>query len=51
MTDAKTLELVFLWHMHQPDYRDPETGEYTAPWVYLHGRDTSEPVATMLRAH
>lgn len=24
------------WHMHQPEYRDPVTGRYTLPWVYLH---------------
>ena len=22
--------------MHQPDYRDPATGEFLFPWVYLH---------------
>lgn len=31
-----TLDLVLLWHMHQPDYRDPESGEFLFPWVYLH---------------
>ncbi len=31
-----SLELVLLWHMHQPDYRDPESGEFLYPWVYLH---------------
>jgi alpha-amylase/alpha-mannosidase (GH57 family) len=30
------LDLVLLWHMHQPDYRDPATGEFLFPWVYLH---------------
>jgi alpha-amylase/alpha-mannosidase (GH57 family) len=32
---AKT-KVVFLWHMHQPDYRDIITGEYYFPWTYLH---------------
>ena len=32
----KHLDLVFLWHMHQPDYRDHTSGEYVLPWVYLH---------------
>jgi alpha-amylase/alpha-mannosidase (GH57 family) len=31
-----TLDFVLLWHMHQPDYRDPESGEFCMPWVYLH---------------
>ncbi len=32
----KSLNLVFLWHMHQPDYRDCSTGDFVLPWVYLH---------------
>jgi len=31
------LTLSFLWHMHQPYYRDMHTGESTMPWVRLHG--------------
>ena len=30
------LYVAFVWHMHQPLYRDTETGEYTLPWVRLH---------------
>ncbi len=30
------VRLAFLWHMHQPLYREPETGEYLLPWVRLH---------------
>jgi alpha-amylase/alpha-mannosidase (GH57 family) len=30
------LEVAFLWHMHQPPYRDPASGEYILPWVRLH---------------
>ncbi|HEU5360721.1 MAG TPA: glycoside hydrolase family 57 protein [Candidatus Deferrimicrobiaceae bacterium] len=30
------LYLCFLWHMHQPYYKDPETGTYILPWVRLH---------------
>jgi len=30
------LRVVLCWHMHQPEYRDPLTGEYQAPWTYLH---------------
>jgi len=29
------LNLVFFWHMHQPDYRD-SSGVMTMPWVFLH---------------
>lgn len=32
----RKLSLAFLWHMHQPLYRDPLTGEYALPWVRLH---------------
>ncbi len=31
------LKLGFLWHQHQPYYKDLLTGEYFLPWVRLHG--------------
>jgi len=31
-----TIRLLFLWHMHQPFYKDLVTGEYRLPWVRLH---------------
>src|SRR5208283_356665 len=31
------LYVAFLWHMHQPYYKDPFTGVYRLPWVRLHG--------------
>lgn len=31
------LYIAFLWHMHQPYYKDPFTGKYRLPWVRLHG--------------
>ncbi|GFO56605.1 glycoside hydrolase [Geomonas sp. Red276] len=30
------LYVSFLWHMHQPFYKDPVRGEYILPWTYLH---------------
>ena len=30
------INLSVLWHMHQPQYRDPETGKYVLPWTRLH---------------
>jgi alpha-amylase/alpha-mannosidase (GH57 family) len=30
------INLAVLWHMHQPQYRDPETGRYVLPWTRLH---------------
>lgn len=30
------LYIAFLWHMHQPYYKDPISGETTMPWVRLH---------------
>jgi alpha-amylase/alpha-mannosidase (GH57 family) len=34
--DSKKLKLVLCWHMHQPEYRDLQTGEFKLPWTYLH---------------
>lgn len=31
-----SVRLLFLWHMHQPYYKDLVTGEYRLPWVRLH---------------
>src|SRR5579883_2608744 len=31
------LNVAFVWHMHQPYYQDPLTGERMLPWVLLHG--------------
>ncbi|MBT3222567.1 MAG: hypothetical protein HN348_26125, partial [Proteobacteria bacterium] len=28
--------LAILWHLHQPDYRHPETGRPVMPWVRMH---------------
>ncbi|MGH9709599.1 MAG: glycoside hydrolase family 57 protein, partial [Candidatus Acidiferrales bacterium] len=30
------VHLVLLWHMHQPQYRDPATKKYILPWTRLH---------------
>jgi alpha-amylase/alpha-mannosidase (GH57 family) len=30
------VHLMMLWHMHQPQYRDPSSGRYVLPWTRLH---------------
>ena len=30
------LDVVIVWHMHQPYYKDPLKNEYALPWTYLH---------------
>ena len=46
----KPLNVAFLWHMHQPLYKDPFTGEYILPWVRLHGtKDYYDMVAILER--
>ncbi len=45
------LDLVFLWHMHQPDYRAPEDGEFALPWVYLHALKDYSDMAAHLERH
>ncbi len=32
----RPVHLVLIWHMHQPQYRDPATGNYVLPWTRLH---------------
>src|SRR4030042_4796690 len=37
MMTNSPLYIAFLWHMHQPFYKDPVTGLYRLPGVRLHG--------------
>ena len=48
---TKPVDLVFLWHMHQPDYRDYSTGEFVLPWVYLHAIKDYTDMAFHLEQH
>jgi alpha-amylase/alpha-mannosidase (GH57 family) len=42
------LKVAFLWHMHQPCYKDPRTGVYRLPWVRLHAvKDYYDMVARL----
>ena len=45
------VDLLLLWHMHQPDYRDRSTGEFTMPWVYLHAIKDYADMAWHLEQH
>ncbi len=42
------LSIVFYWHMHQPFYRDADTGNYHLPWVYLHAMKDYTDMAAIL---
>ncbi|GAB6101088.1 glucodextranase DOMON-like domain-containing protein [Thermococcus atlanticus] len=34
--DAKPLNVIIVWHMHQPFYYDPINDQFVLPWVRLH---------------
>jgi alpha-amylase/alpha-mannosidase (GH57 family) len=44
----KPLHVAFLWHMHQPYYKDPFTGVHRLPWVRLHGAKDYLDMVTIL---
>ena len=46
-----SVRLAFLWHMHQPLYRAPGTGEFLLPWVRLHATRAYYDMAWMLERH
>jgi alpha-amylase/alpha-mannosidase (GH57 family) len=47
-SDSPALSVAFLWHMHQPYYKDIKTGQYQMPWVRLHGlKDYYDMVAVL----
>ena len=47
----KAVDLVFLWHMHQPDYRDYASGDFVLPWAYLHAIKDYTDMAYHLELH
>jgi len=47
----RPLYILFLWHMHQPFYRDPVSGVYRLPWVRLHGIKDYFDMPAILKNH
>ena len=45
------LRVCFLWHMHQPYYKDPESGSYMLPWVRLHAIKDYASLPVIFRGH
>jgi len=50
MSDDSRLQVVLCWHMHQPQYRDLISGNYTQPWTYLHAIKDYTDMAAHLEA-
>src|SRR5947208_1250674 len=46
---AAMVILLFLWHHHQPYYRDPATGGTALPWVRLHATKDYFGMARLLQ--
>ena len=45
---SNRLKVCILWHMHQPDYRDPISGHTLLPWTWLHAlKDYGEMLETV----
>ena len=45
------LNIAFFWHMHQPYYRDPLSGEFSLPWVRLHALKGYYDVISLLEEY
>lgn len=48
---TSTVDLLILWHMHQPSYVHPRTGRPVLPWVRLHGCSGYLDMARVLERH
>ncbi|MFA4982238.1 MAG: glycoside hydrolase family 57 protein [Candidatus Omnitrophota bacterium] len=48
MDTKKRLSVSFLWHMHQPYYKDPLSDKYLMPWTRLHGIKDYYPMAALI---
>ncbi|MDO8735044.1 MAG: glycoside hydrolase, partial [Elusimicrobiota bacterium] len=44
----KPLYIAFVWHQHQPNYKNPETNKYLLPWVRLHCTKDYYDIAAIL---
>jgi alpha-amylase/alpha-mannosidase (GH57 family) len=47
-TAVPIMNLVMIWHQHQPSYQDPETQIYEQPWVFMHGINSYPYMADVL---
>ena len=45
------VDLLLIWHFHQPDYREPVTRRARLPWVRLHAAKDYLDMARRLEAH
>ncbi len=50
MSAEPRLNVVLCWHMHQPQYRDLQSGIYHLPWTYLHAIKDYTDMAALLEA-
>ena len=48
-TSSSVLNLVIIWHQHQPSYQDPSTKVYEQPWVFMHGINSYPYMADVLK--
>ena len=51
MGEQPPVDLLFLWHHHQPDYRSPRDGRALLPWVRLHATKDYLDMALHLESH
>ena len=45
------IDIAFIWHMHQPYYKDDSKGLYMLPWARLHGVKDYYPMAAMVERY
>ncbi|HVP15287.1 MAG TPA: glycoside hydrolase family 57 protein [Terriglobales bacterium] len=51
MSEPSPVDLLFLWHHHQPDYRSPRENRALLPWVRLHATKDYLDMALHLERH
>jgi len=51
LNGAASVDLVLIWHHHQPDYRNPKGAEALLPWVRLHATKDYLDMARRLERH
>lgn len=51
MDGIRAVDLVLVWHHHQPDYRNPRDGRSELPWVRLHAVKDYLDMALRIERH
>lgn len=51
MPPSGRVRLALIWHLHQPEYREPAGGAFAMPWVRIHATRNYSAMAALAASH